>query len=73
MIYSQQSKDDFKKRSDYIKKDSAVNARKVRKTILEESKKLLRFPEIGREVIKMTKDRSRQIVVYRYRIFYRNY
>ena len=71
LIFSPQSKEDLKEIYAYIKRDSAVNAKRVRKTIIEESKKLIIFPEIGREVIKTSKDSIRQILVYRYRIFYR--
>ena len=71
LIFSPQSKEDLKNIYDYIKKDSTVNAKKVRNTIIEESKKLLKFPEIGREIIKTSKNSIRQILVYRYRIFYR--
>lgn len=55
----------------YIKNDSPSNAKKVKKTIIDKSKKLLKFLEIGREVIKTPKDSIRQILVYKYRIFYR--
>ena len=39
LIFSPQSKEDLKGIYDYVKKGSPVNAKKVRKAIIEESKK----------------------------------
>ncbi len=68
-IFSPLSIQDLNDIYNYIKSDSPSNSKKVRKAITDETKKLLKFPEIGREVIKTPKDSIRQILVYKYRIF----
>jgi addiction module RelE/StbE family toxin len=69
--FSPQSVEDLKAIYDYIKRDSPLNASKVVHTIKDECKKLLKYPEIGREIIKTPSHSIRQILIYRYRIFYR--
>lgn len=68
LIFSPLAMQDLKDIYNYIKNDALTNAKKVRKAITDECKKLLRFPEIGREIIKTPEDSIRQILVYKYRI-----
>lgn len=71
LIFSPIATNDLSSIYKYIRKDSPLNAKNVIRTIKDECRKLIKYPGIGREIIKTSKNSIRQIIVYKYRIFYR--
>jgi plasmid stabilization system protein ParE len=71
LIFSPQSREDIKAIYEYIKLDSPLNANSVRVAILDRCKILIKYPGIGRVIIQTSTTTIRQILIYKYRIFYR--
>jgi toxin ParE1/3/4 len=65
------AKNDLKDIKDFIKKDSIFYSEKVVSEIVEKTKKLNDFPEIGRIVPELSDEKVREIIVYSYRIIYK--
>lgn len=71
IFFTKHARDDFKDIDKYISVRSPLNARRVCQNILNEIQTLSERPERGRVVIHTQKNIIRQIIVYKYRIFYR--
>lgn len=69
LIFSPQAVDELQSIYKYIKRNSPLNALRVRDKIVNQSEKLLINPTAGRVVINAHSFTVRQIMVYRYRIF----
>lgn len=55
----------------FIKRDSQINAIRVREKILTQCQKLLINPTAGRVIIQTSTLEVLQIMVYKYRVFYK--
>jgi plasmid stabilization system protein ParE len=71
LIFSQQEKQDIKAIPDYIRTNSPLNVKRVRVAIIDKCKDLVKHPGVGRVIIQTSVTTIRQILVYKYRIFYR--
>ena len=69
--FTSQARKDIKEVKQYISLDSALQAERVTEKIAAEIQKLSKYPQLGRPVIITKKDTIRQILVFKYRIFYR--
>ena len=65
------AKNDLEKIGDYIKRDSLYYSVKVLKDILEKSKILDKFPNIGRVVPEINNQNTRELIIYSYRMIYK--
>ena len=65
------AKNDLEKICDYIKRDSQYYSAKVFKDVLNKSKILENFPEIGRIVPEINNKSIRELIIYSYRLIYR--
>ncbi len=64
------AKEDLKQIHDYIARDSKFYAKKVSAEIVERSKELKEFPEMGRIVPEIGTPDIRELFVYSYRLVY---
>ena len=71
VFFTAQAREDIREIRNYISFDSSLQAKRVTEKIIAETQKLSRYPELGRPVITTKKVVVRQILVYKYRIFYR--
>jgi len=69
--FTSQARKDLKEIKKYISFDSPLQANRVVEKIIVETQKLSKYPELGRPVITTKKVIVRQILVFKYRIFYR--
>ncbi len=69
--FTGQARKDIKEIKQYIFLESPLQARRVTDKIIVEIQKLSKHPQLGRPVIITKKDIIRQILVFKYRIFYR--
>ncbi len=68
--WSEPAKQDLKLIHDYIANNSKFYAKKVSLEIVEKSKKLDIFPEIGRIVPEIGNPKIRELLIYSYRLIY---
>lgn len=71
IFFTTQARQDIKEIKEYISINSPINAISVSQNILNEIQTLSANSEKGRVIIKTPKDTIRQILIYKYRIFYR--
>jgi addiction module RelE/StbE family toxin len=71
IIWSDEAVEDLQQISDYIARDSGHYARVVVRRILESTRKLSRYPPIGRVVPEVGDEAFREILVHSYRVIYR--
>lgn len=71
LIFSPQAVRELKSIYRFIKKDSHFNALRVRDKIINQAEKLILNPTAGRIIIETSKLIIRQIMVYKYRVFYK--
>lgn len=71
LIFSPQAVRELKSIYRFIKKDSHFNALRVRDKIIDQAEKLILNPTAGRIIIETSKLIIRQIMVYKYRVFYK--
>lgn len=71
LIFSPQAVSELRSIYVFIKKDSHFNAIRVREKIISRCQKLLTNPTAGRVVIQNSTLAVRQIMVYKYRVFYK--
>ncbi len=70
IIWSSRALADVESLAAYISADSPAYARIVVKKIVTASRKLSRFPNLGREVPEFREQRIRELFAYSYRIIY---
>jgi len=71
IVWSRRAFQDLEAISDYIAADSPAYAGIVVKSILNQTKLLVRFPRSGRKVPEFDDENIRELVVYSYRVIYR--
>lgn len=71
VIWSDDAVEDLQQISDYIARDSGHYARVVVRRILERTRSLSRYPNIGRVVPEVGDEAFREILVHSYRVIYR--
>ena len=71
IFFTKLARADLKDIKNYISIRSPLNAIRVSENILREIQTLAKHPEKGRIIIKTHKNIIRQIIIYKYRIFYR--
>ncbi len=69
--FTKQAIQDLREIKEYIALDSPLNAKRVLDKIIIEIQTLSSRPEKGRIIIRTYTENIRQILVYKYRIFYR--
>ncbi|MDH3527243.1 MAG: type II toxin-antitoxin system RelE/ParE family toxin [Gammaproteobacteria bacterium] len=69
--WSPEALDDVEAIAEYIARDSSAYAAAVVHRIIEASRKLAAFPEIGRIVPELGDESVRELFVYSYRLIYR--
>ena len=69
--FTSQARKDIKGIKKYISRDSFLQAERVTEKIIAEIQRLSKHPQLGRPVIVTSKNIVRQILVFKYRIFYR--
>ncbi len=69
--FSKQADKDLQNIQDFIRKDSYYNSMLVIEKILVKINTLLKYPEIGRVILKTNNAVLWQILVYKYRIIYK--
>jgi toxin ParE1/3/4 len=69
--FTSQAKNELKEIKIYISLNSPLQGKRVVQKIFDEIQKLTSHPEIGRPIISTKTNVIRQILVYKYRIFYR--
>ena len=57
--------------AEYIAADSTAYAKAVVKKITDQTRRLSRFPHLGRKVPELNDDGIRELLVYSYRVIYR--
>lgn len=71
VIWSDDTVEDLQQISDYIARDSGHYSRVVVRRILESTRRLSRYPRIGRVVPEVGDESFREILVYSFRVIYR--
>lgn len=69
--WSPEALDDIEAIAEYIARDSSAYAAAVVHRIIEASRKLAAFPEIGRVVPELDDESVRELLIYSYRLIYR--
>ncbi|HMD18181.1 MAG TPA: type II toxin-antitoxin system RelE/ParE family toxin [Terriglobales bacterium] len=71
IVWSRRAAQDLDSITEYIASDSPAYACVVLKSIVNQTKILVRFPQAGRKVPEFDDENIRELVVYSYRIIYR--
>lgn len=71
VIWSPEAIEDLESIANYIAKDSEFYARAVVSKILDASRRIKKFPLIGREVPEMEDEAIRERFIYSYRLVYK--
>jgi addiction module RelE/StbE family toxin len=71
VVLTKQARQDLKEIKNYISLSSPMNAERVGDKIISEIQTLITHPHRGRIIIKTSHQSIRQILVFKYRIFYR--
>ena len=73
IVWSQRARNDLKEISDYISQDSPENAEKYIRKIIMKTRKLVKFPQLGRVVleVELSNPIYRELIYDNYRIIYR--
>jgi plasmid stabilization system protein ParE len=70
IVWSSRAAQDLDSIIDYIAADSPAYAGAVLKNILNQTRVLARFPQLGRKVPEFDGENVRELLVYSYRIIY---
>ncbi len=72
IVWSQRPRNDLKEISDYISQDSPENAEKYIRKIIMKTRKLVKFPQLGRVVleVELSNPIYRELIYDNYRIIY---
>lgn len=71
IVWSPEAIEDIELIAEYISRDSPIYAYSVIAKIIDVSRKLTDFPQIGRIVPEIKQDNLRECLVYSYRLVYR--
>ena len=71
VTWSPEALNDVDAIAEYINRDSPAYARAVAEKIIEASRNLTQFPQVGRIVPELDNDKIRERFVYSYRLIYR--
>jgi toxin ParE1/3/4 len=71
VVWSQRALKDLEAIAEYIAQDSPTYAAGVVRTIVNQTKRLSRFPHSGRKVPEFDDENMRELLAYSYRVIYR--
>jgi addiction module RelE/StbE family toxin len=71
VIWTEKAVEQVEQLASFIEQDSIVQARRVVRLIVAQTRELAQFPRLGRMIPEIQQDDCRELLIFSYRILYR--